>query len=211
MNICELHSISKAFGEKVIFEDFSLTIEQGDQICISGKSGSGKSTLLNIMGLLESPDAGTVNVCGITDVKANSRQARHLLRTKIGFLFQNFALIDDKSVGYNLDIACVNSKIPKSKWNDRKTELLKDLQLDISLKEKVYKLSGGEQQRLALARILLKNCGLIFADEPTGSLDIANRDITLDILLRLNRTGKTVVLVSHDPYIVNKSRRVVEL
>ncbi|SHJ74294.1 ATP-binding cassette domain-containing protein, partial [Paramaledivibacter caminithermalis] len=147
MNICELHNISKSFGKKTIFDDFSLMIEQGDQICITGKSGSGKSTLLNIMGLLENPDTGTINVCGATDVKANSRQAQHLLRTKIGFLFQNFALIDDKSVSYNLDIACINSKIPRSKWNDKKTKLLKDLQLNISLKEKVYNLSGGEQQR----------------------------------------------------------------
>ncbi|SHK31786.1 ATP-binding cassette domain-containing protein, partial [Paramaledivibacter caminithermalis] len=162
-------------------------------------------------GLLENPDTGTINVCGATDVKANSRQAQHLLRTKIGFLFQNFALIDDKSVSYNLDIACINSKIPRSKWNDKKTKLLKDLQLNISLKEKVYNLSGGEQQRLALARILLKNCDLIFADEPTGSLDISNRDIILDILSQLNRKGKTIVLVSHDSYIVNNSRRVVEL
>lgn len=211
MNICELHGISKSFGKKTIFNDFSLKIEQGDQICITGKSGSGKSTLLNIMGLLEKADSGTINMCGVKDVKANSRQAQNLLRTKIGFLFQNFALIDDKSVDYNLDIACINSKVPKSKWHNKKLELLKELQLDISLKDKVYNLSGGEQQRLALARILLKNCEVIFADEPTGSLDIYNRDITLDILSKLNRDGKTIIMVSHDPYIVNKSRKVVEL
>lgn len=211
MNICELHDVSKSFGKKIIFDDFSLLIKQGEQICITGKSGSGKSTLLNIMGLLENPDSGIINICGATNVKANSRQAQHLLRTKIGFLFQNFALIDDKSVNYNLDIACINLKLPKSKWNEKKIEVLKDLQLDISLQEKVYNLSGGEQQRLALGRILLKNCDLILADEPTGSLDIFNRDKTLDILSQLNNEGKTIVLISHDPYIVSKCHRVIEL
>lgn len=211
MNICELHNINKCFGEKIIFDKYNLDIKQGEQICITGKSGSGKSTLLNIMGLLEKPDNGTINICGKTDVKVNSRQAQNLLRRKIGFLFQNFALINDKSVSYNLDIACINSKMPKSKWNNKKIKILRDLQLDVSLKEKVYNLSGGEQQRIALARILLKNCDFILADEPTGSLDISNRDITLDILSELNRKGKTIVLVSHDPYIVNNSSRVVYL
>nr|WP_130808300.1 putative bacteriocin export ABC transporter [Senegalia massiliensis] len=206
--MCELHNIYKSFDGKVVFENFSLNINQGDFLCITGNSGSGKSTLINIMGLLEQPDSGTVNVCGNKDVKPNSPTSQKLLRHQIGFLFQNFALIDDKSVNYNLDVACVNKK----RWDkNKKIQLLEKLQLDVSLNKKVYHLSGGEQQRLALARLLIKDCDLIFADEPTGSLDYDNRDIVLKFLHQLNNEGKTIVIVSHDQYIKKHCQKVINL
>jgi putative ABC transport system ATP-binding protein len=126
MAICELNHIHKSFGDKVIFEDYSLRVNHGDFLCISGNSGAGKSTLLNIMGLLERPDSGTVHVFGEQDVKPNTRTANKMLRHKIGFLFQNFGLIDDKSVSYNLDIDCVKKK----RWDkNKKRQLLEKLQL----------------------------------------------------------------------------------
>ncbi|WP_152598501.1 ATP-binding cassette domain-containing protein [Heyndrickxia coagulans] len=141
-------------------------------------------------------------------VKPNSHTAQKLLRHKIGFLFQNFALIDDKSVNYNLDLACVDKK----RWDkNSKTQLLEKLQLDVSLNKKVYHLSGGEQQRLALARLIMKDCDFILADEPTGSLDQTNRNTVLDILSQLNHNGKTIVIVSHDPFVMERCQRVVNL
>lgn len=211
MSICELHNISKSFKTKKIFDNFSLSIKKNEQVCITGESGSGKSTLLNIIGLLDSPDNGTVNICGVQNVQANSKKSQILLRNKIGFLFQNFGLIDDKTIGYNLDIACKNSKIPKKKWKEKQIEVLNDLKLKLPLNENIYNLSGGEQQRIAMARILLKDCDIILADEPTGSLDVLNRDIVLNILDKLNDKGKTILIVTHDPYIVSKSHRVINL
>jgi len=167
--------------------------------------------LLYMMGLLETPDSGVINLFQYKDIKPNSKIAKTILRNKIGFLFQNFALIDDKTVDYNLDIAHINSKLSKSKWHQRKQDVLEELHLDVSLNEKIYKLSGGEQQRVALARILLKDCDLILADEPTGSLDVQNRDAMIDILRKLNKEGKTIVIVSHDPYIANACNRIINL
>lgn len=211
MIICNLNNITKSFKEKKILNQLSLTIEQGDFVCITGKSGAGKSTLLNIIGLLESPDEGEISLCGHKNVKVNSKIAQQLLRDKIGFLFQNFGLIDDETVGYNLDLVCEKTKIPKKQWKHKQEKVLKDLELDIPLSQKVYKLSGGEQQRIALARLVLKKCEIILADEPTGSLDVANRNIVLEILEKLNTAGKTIIIVTHDPYIVNKYSKVITL
>nr|WP_221437350.1 putative bacteriocin export ABC transporter [Gracilibacillus halotolerans] len=203
-----MNNISKSFGDKVVIDRFSLKIDQGDFICIAGVSGSGKSTLLNIIGLLDAPDSGVIHVFGKQKVKPNTRVSRKLLKHKIGFLFQNFALVDDKSVNYNLDIASVDKKRLNK---DNKIQLLKQLQLDIPLTKKVYQLSGGEQQRLALARLIMKDCELILADEPTASLDSKNRDIVLEFLFQLNKEGKTIVIVSHDPYIKEQCKRVISL
>lgn len=208
MNICEVKNISKAYGDKIIFQNFSLTVSKGDYVCIAGNSGSGKSTLINLMGLLEAPDSGSINICGEINVKPNTRRAQKLLRHNIGFLFQNFALIDDKTVGYNLNIANVAKKSYKYDIN---AKIIQELNLNVALNQKVYKLSGGEQQRLALARLLIKDCDIIFADEPTGSLDINNRNLVLDILSKLNKAGKTIVMVSHDPYVIEQCKFVLKL
>lgn len=211
MTICKLIDVSKSFKEKKIFDKFSIKIEQGSFVCITGGSGAGKSTLLNIMGLLESPDKGIVNICNYNDVRISSKTAQRLLRDKIGFLFQNFGLVDNKTIGYNLDLVCQNTSIPKKQWKKYQEKILKDLQLNVSLSQKIYNLSGGEQQRTALARLLLKRCDIIFADEPTGSLDIVNRNLVLDILNKFNYAGTTVILVTHDPYIVNQCENVITL
>ena len=110
-----------------------------------------------------------------------------------------------------MDLVCKNTSIPKSKWKQKQEEVLKGLQLNISLSQKIYNLSGGEQQRVALARLLLKNCEIILADEPTGSLDVANRDLVLDVLDKLNQEGKTIIMVTHDPYIVSRYRNTIWL
>ncbi len=211
MSICSLENINKSYDDKVIFKNFSIEIDEGEFICITGGSGSGKSTLLNIIGLLDTINSGKVNLFNFTDLKPNTRKASFLLKNHIGFLFQNYALIDEKTVNYNLDIAKNSSTLTKTKWNQLKKEVLKKMELDIPLNQKIYKLSGGEQQRIAIARIILKDCDLILADEPTGSLDTKNRNLVLEILKDLNRNNKTIIMVSHDPYVVNISNRVINL
>lgn len=204
----ELKNITKKFGDREIFKDFNLSVEKGEMVAITGPSGKGKSTLLNIMGLLEKPDAGDVIIQGIKNPWSEKKQIA-LYRYTIGYLFQNYALIDQETVSKNLDIALAYVKTSNKK--KMKEEALQRVGLLDKLNHKVYQLSGGEQQRIALARLILKKNDIILADEPTGSLDAANRDHVLKILQSFNDEGKTVIIVTHDPEVANACSRVVTL
>lgn len=209
--ICKIEHISKKFDDKVVFQDFCLTIQRGDLLCISGVSGSGKSTLLNMIGMFDQPDKGTIELFGKRVEKLNKKEKRNLLRNKLFYLFQNYALVDDKSVDYNLKIPLIGQKLSKESKIQLKKEALERVNLDIALNKKIYQLSGGEQQRVALARGFLHNCELILADEPTGSLDSENRKAVMQILKLFHQEGKTVVIVSHDQYVLEQCEKVVYL
>ena len=193
----------------MIFDDFSMEIEQGSFVAIQGASGSGKSTLLNMIGLLDSPDKGNIVIFDKKNVKPFSRQANKLLKAKIGYLFQNFALIDNKSVYYNLYLSVDHFSFP-----DKKERILKALE-DVGLKglenKKICECSGGEQQRVALARLLIKPCQLILADEPTGSLDSVNKEVVFKILKKMQSQGKTIVIVSHDEELVERADCIINI
>lgn len=194
----ELVNINKAFGEKKILDDFQLSIQSGEMIAITGTSGSGKSTLLNILGLIESFDTGTYKLFGEENIKINSAKAQCVIRDKISYLFQNFALIENESVKENLDIALKYHKSSKQEKNQMIAEALEKVGLANYEKKKVFELSGGEQQRVSIARVLIKPSALILADEPTGSLDSKNRDEILNLLKEMNSQGKTIIIVTHD-------------
>lgn len=200
----EIINLNKHFGDKVIFKDFNITVEDGEFIVFAGKSGCGKTTLLNIIGGLENPDSGAVYVDG-ADIYKRKNQ-RNYFKNTVGFLFQNFALIENKTVKQNLDFIEKNDRTDLSI-----EETLKAVGLENELNTKVYKLSGGEQQRVALARLMLKKCSIILADEPTGSLDSENAKSVLGTLLDLNKAGKTIILVTHDERIIAKASKVVYL
>lgn len=178
--IVELDSIQKKFKEKVIFDSFSCTIYENEFVAIIGKSGCGKSTLLNMIGLLDSPDSGEIILFGEKGIKPFSKKATLLLKSKIGYLFQNFALIENKTVYENLQMA-INEKNKKN-VNKYIEDALKKVGLNGYSKKYIYECSGGEQQRIALARLLVKPCELILADEPTGSLDEENKQIVIKLL-----------------------------
>lgn len=205
--VIELKNISKKYGNKVIFEGFDLSIFKQDMLCIVGVSGSGKSTLLYIMGLLETIDSGKIYYYG-NEIRYTDKVVNTILREKVGFLFQNHGLVDDRSVDYNLDLVKENSKTEH--WDKEKSDVIKMLGLDNSIKkEKCYKLSGGEQQRVAMARLILKDSAIILADEPTGSLDEKNRDVILETLDILNKRGRTIIIVTHDRIVASAcSRRI---
>lgn len=204
----KLNNITKKYGDKYIFQDFNLDIYKNEFIGIIGKSGSGKSTLLNIMGLLDEPDQGKVVIQGNDNAYRNKKM---FFRNTLGYVFQNYALMDNETVGANLEVALKFQKITKQEKKDLMSEVLRQVDLSCSLKTKVYTLSGGEQQRLAVARILLKKCDIILADEPTGSLDQENRDQVIKLLKRLHSEGKTIIVVTHDMDLQNLFSRVVEL
>ncbi|MEG0778770.1 MAG: ATP-binding cassette domain-containing protein [Oscillospiraceae bacterium] len=200
----EIKNLCKAFDKHKIFSDFSLSIKTGELVVLCGESGSGKTTLLNIIGALEKYDKGDVLVDGI-DLN-NQRNHRSYFSDKVGFLFQNFVLIEDKTVRKNLELIRKTNSSGVSI-----DEALEHVGLADKIDSKVYTLSGGEQQRVALARLMIKKCDVILADEPTGSLDTKNAERVLSILEELNRNGKTVILVTHDEEIKKRGWRVVEL
>lgn len=205
----ELRNVNKAFGDNKIFTNFNCVIEEGEFIGIKGVSGSGKSTLLNMMGLLEKCDSGRIIINRNIICFDDKKQLNELRKTKIGYLFQNFALIDDFSVFENLAIGLpIRSKSDQA---EQITRVLKQLNLDVDLKQKIFKLSGGEQQRVAIARLILQKKSIVLADEPTASVDPNNRDIILANLKELNRKGITIVVVSHDDYVIKQTNRVIEL
>ena len=207
MKVVVVDKIHKQYHDHVIFDDFSMEIEQGSFVAIQGASGSGKSTLLNMIGLLDSPDKGNIVIFDKKNVKPFSRQANKLLKAKIGYLFQNFALIDNKSVYYNLYLSIDHFSFP-----DKKERILKALE-DVGLKgfenKKICECSGGEQQRVALARLLIKPCQLILADEPTGNLDPKNSMEIMQILDQINQRGITVIVSTHDNAMVDYFRKRV--
>ncbi|SMO45632.1 ABC transporter ATP-binding protein [Melghirimyces algeriensis] len=209
--ICELENITKRYGNHVVLNKISLTVNVGEMVAIIGRSGSGKTTILNIIGMLENPDEGTVKLFGENRPRGRSRKINQLLRTRVSYLFQNFALIDNATVDENLEIPLIYSKKSKKEKQAAKAEALQRVGLNISLKQKIHELSGGEQQRVAIARILLKPCDLILADEPTGSLDAANRDEILKILKTLNQESKTIIIVTHDPAVAETCHRSIHL
>ena len=212
MVMCELVGVGKKYDGKIIFDSLSFEINQGEMIAITGPSGSGKSTILNMIGLLERPDAGTINLFGKPAPKINSSKSKLLLRNKIAYLFQNYALVDNETTDYNLNIALEYVKATKTQKRQMKIDALNKVGLDETyLKKKIYQLSGGEQQRIAVARIILKPCELILADEPTGSLDVQNRNEIIKILQELNKSGKTIIIVTHDEYVADQCERKIEL
>lgn len=205
----QLNNITKSFGDRVIFKDYSLVIPQNSFTVISGASGSGKSTLLNMIGLLDLPDCGNIKILDYQNVKPFSLQATQILRNHIGYLFQNFALVPEKSVLYNLNIALDSVKVKNKK--ERVRDALQKVGLEGFENKMVYQCSGGEQQRIAIARLLLKPCEIILADEPTGSLDDYNKHIIFSLLKELQTLGKTLVVVTHDPDLIALADLVVDL
>ena len=196
--------MNKSYGDKVIFKDFNLEIKDKEFVVLSGKSGGGKTTLLNIIGGIEKVDSGKVIVDGKDLTK--DKDLLDYFRYSVGFLFQNFALIERETVYENLKLVK-----KRSRTDIGIEEALEMVGLGDKINQKVYTLSGGEQQRVALARLLIKKCKLILADEPTGSLDRENADMVISILKEYQKMGKTVCLVTHDEYIKTLGDRVVEL
>ena len=207
----KLENVTKTIGKKVILENLSLKINQGDLVAIVGKSGSGKSTLLNLLGLIDGDYSGYYEIFGQTNVPVNSAKSQAIIREHISYLFQNFALIDNETVEYNLMLALKYVKLSKKDKVKKIEEILERVGLSSTLHQKVSVLSGGEQQRIAVARAILKPSQLLLADEPTGSLDPENRDLVLNFLLDMNKEGTTVIIVTHDIYVAQQCHRVIEL
>lgn len=201
--------ICKKYKHKNIFDNFSITINDGEMVAIMGESGKGKTTLLNMIGLIESPDDGKIIINGIENPCKKEMNRMNLFRYTIGYLFQNYALIDSETVDKNLDVALEYVKGKNKK--EMKLEALKRVGLEDKLNNKIYELSGGEQQRVSIARLLLKKNDIILADEPTGALDNLNKYKVINLLRELNKEGKTILIVTHDKEVGSKCDRIINL
>jgi len=196
--------ISKKFDENILFNRLNFKIDKGEFVCFSGVSGSGKTTLLNIIGLLEPFDEGKLLFNG--KEISSYKEKLEFYRYQVGFIFQNFVLIENKTVRENLEM--VNRKY-RTSYSIK--NVLEKVDLLDKIDSKVYTLSGGEQQRIALARLFFKKSSIVLADEPTGSLDYKNAEKVMSILKELNNEGRIVILVTHDEKTKQIADRIIEL
>lgn len=207
----KIKNLSKSFDDHMVLDNINLDIKEGEMVAILGESGSGKSTLLNIIGLIEGDYDGDYYFKDNKNVRVNSSQSSKLIREEISYIFQSFALIEDESVRDNLKLALKYVNKSKDEEENMILEALEKVNMKDHIDKIVASLSGGEQQRVALARAILKPSSLILADEPTGSLDEKNKEYVMDVLKDLNKSGKTVLVVTHDKYTASVCQRKINL
>ena len=215
MPLVELRNVSKIYllGEEEIraLDNVTLDIEEGEFISIIGPSGSGKSTLMHILGCLDSPSKGTIQLDGVMIQNASSRQLAGIRNRKIGFVFQFFNLLPKLNVVQNVELPMIYSGIPARERRQRAMAALESVDLANRARHRPSQLSGGQQQRAAIARALVNSPRLIFADEPTGNLDSHTGEAILQLFRRLSQQGRTIVLVTHDPEIAAVTPRRIEI
>lgn len=210
-----IENLSKIFRTEEVethaLRGVDLSVKKGEFVSIMGPSGCGKSTLLNIIGLLDNPTAGKYLLDG-TDVSAMKEKNRTALRKgKIGFVFQNFNLIDELNIQENVELPLRYLNIKASERKQRVKEVLERMGISHRAKHFPQQLSGGQQQRAAIARAVVANPSLILADEPTGNLDSKNGKEVMTLLTELNREGTTIVMVTHSQHDAAYTHRVINL
>jgi putative ABC transport system ATP-binding protein len=189
----------------------SITVRKGELLAIMGPSGSGKSTLLALIGTLEKATDGKILLDGIDLTSVPEKLLPSVRREKIGFIFQHYNLIPTLSAFENVELSMRFSRIPKKEREERARNLLEDLGLGDRLNHKPSELSGGEQQRVSIARALANKPAVILADEPTGEVDSNTRDSIVRIFKELSEEGQTILVVTHDPEVAKECSRVLKI
>ncbi|PKE62214.1 ATP-binding cassette domain-containing protein [Macrococcoides caseolyticum] len=202
----KLDNITVIKDEKLIFDNFNIEFKLGESYAIVGKSGSGKSTLLNTIAGFEKPKNGTI-FYNNSEIKFNKNFYRYCL----GYLFQNYGLVDNKSVNENLDIGLKFKLMTKSEKEKLKEDYIKEFNVNVTKSRKISTLSGGEQQRVSLIRLILKSPSIILADEPTGALDKENGFFIFSKLLSLIDKDKVLIVATHDIDIAHQCDNIINL
>ena len=204
-------NINVKFGKRQILKDLNFKVKKGEYISIIGKSGAGKTTFLNVISTLEKKYSGNV-LYENKDVRDyNDFEISNLRNKKIGFIFQNFNLLEDFTVIENIMLPARLTKIDEIELNEKALGLLNKFELDLTKNQYPHELSGGEKQRVAIARALINEPEIIFADEPTGNLDSKMSLEISKILSKLNKEGQTIVMVTHDKELAKSSNKILEL
>ncbi len=215
MALVELRNVRKTYrmGEELIhaLDDISVDIPAGDFMSIIGPSGSGKSTLMHILGCLDSPTSGTIQLDGMMIHNASSRQLAAIRNRKIGFVFQSFNLLPKLNVLQNVELPMVYSGMGGRERRERAMSAMQKVGIDNRAKHRPSQLSGGQQQRVAIARALVNDPRIIFADEPTGNLDSHTGEVVLEMFQKFHEEGRTIILVTHDPEIAAVTPRRLEI
>lgn len=215
MSLIHLEGLSKVYrvGDQEIqaLKDINLRIEEGEFISIIGSSGSGKSTLMHLLGCLDTPTTGRMEICGKDLAKATGDELARVRNREVGFVFQAFNLLPKLDVVSNIALPLIYAGVPHAQRVARAKQTAADVGLGDRLANRPTQLSGGQCQRVAIARALVNNPRILFADEPTGNLDSSTGRMILEMFDSLHAAGKTVVLVTHDPSIAARSRRVIEI
>lgn len=211
MELVKLVDVSKTYGEndaKVeALKNVSLTIDEGELVAIVGSSGSGKSTLLNIIGCIDRPTEGQYFISEVNTKQCKERELAKYRNKFLGFILQYFGLVNSYTVYENVELPLVYSKSKNKK--KKIIDILKKLGIEDKVNKLPSELSGGQNQRVAIARALVNNPKIILADEPTGALDKRTSQQVMDILLKLNEEGKTIIIVTHDENIAKQCSRTI--
>jgi putative ABC transport system ATP-binding protein len=208
VDLLELKDISKVYGSLKALRDINLTVKQGEWLAIMGPSGSGKTTMMNIIGCMDKPSTGEVILDGANISRESGRNLTTIRRDKIGLIFQQFHLVNYLTALENVMVAQYYHSMPDEK---EAMEALERVGLASRSRHLPSQLSGGEQQRVCIARALINYPMLILADEPTGNLDEANEQIVIDIFKKLHAGGSTIIVVTHDPEVAEDAERTVVL
>ena len=215
-NVLEVKQVNKEYGLKgfktSVLKNINLNVEKGDFISIMGPSGAGKTTLLNLMSTLDKPTTGQIILDGNDLSKVSSKKLAMIRRDQIGFIFQDYSLLDNMTILDNIALPLALGRKKTNEIIQKATEMAQLFGLEKHLNKYPYELSGGQKQRTAAARALITNPSVIFADEPTGALDSRSSTDLLECLKRINeQTEATIIMVTHDPFSASYSKRVYML
>ena len=205
----KIEHLTKSFGERIVFQGINLQFAAGKVYALIGNSGCGKTTLLNILAKLEPYDKESISYRG---QELKQIKSHHFFKNELGYLFQNFGLLENETVAANLELGLIGQKWTKQEKKQREEEVLEKVGLDyLALNQKVYELSGGEAQRVALAKVILKDPPLILADELTAALDPETSQEIMNLLLSLKKLDRLMSLATHNPAIWEKADEVIRL
>ena len=210
-----MKGISKVYRsegvETVALRNINLTINKGEFIAITGRSGSGKSTLMHLIGLLDTPTSGAYKLNGVDVSKLDEDSLASQRNVEIGFVFQSFNLLPRATSLENVTLPAIYAGVSEEERLERATKLLTEIGLEDQLNKRPNQMSGGQQQRVAIARALMNDPELILADEPTGNLDTKSGKDVMNTLKKLNKDGKTIVLITHEKDIADQAKRMLHL
>ncbi|HBG0541096.1 TPA: ABC transporter ATP-binding protein [Clostridioides difficile] len=213
MKILTVNNLSKVYGKKIIFNalnDINFSIEDGEFVGIMGPSGSGKTTLLNMISTIDKPTTGTMELKGKNPLLLRGEELALFRRRELGFVFQDFNLLDTLTIGENIILPLTLDKVSVKEQDERLNEVSTILGIKDLLGKRTFEVSGGQAQRTAIARALINNPSILLADEPTGNLDSKSSKVVMELFQKINKENKvTTMMVTHDPLAASYCSRIL--